>query len=60
VVTIQTALEVAVKHHNTGEHQTAEQIYRAIIEQQPAHPDALHLLGERLRAFRSLRARSRC
>ena len=45
VVTIQTALQLAVEQHNTGNNLAAEQIYRQIVEQHPQHSDALHLLG---------------
>ena len=45
MVTIQTALELAVQHHNVGKHLAAEHIYRQIIQEHPDHPDALHLLG---------------
>lgn len=44
-VTIQTALQLGMQHHNTGQHSAAEHIYRQILEQHPNHPDALHLLG---------------
>ena len=45
VVTISTALEVAVRHQTSGAHKEAEQIYRQILEESPYQPDALHLLG---------------
>jgi protein O-GlcNAc transferase len=44
-MTIQEALDVALAHHRRGEYQQAEAIYRQILDQHPAHPDALHLLG---------------
>ena len=38
-------LEKALRHHTAGELPQAEAIYRAVIEQDPNDPDALHLLG---------------
>ncbi|HED13857.1 MAG TPA: tetratricopeptide repeat protein [Gammaproteobacteria bacterium] len=35
----------AVEHHHAGRLAEAEKIYRLILVEQPAHPDALHLLG---------------
>src|SRR5262245_6583038 len=43
--TIGDALARGVDHHNAGQLASAEAIYRAILAQQPAHPDALRLLG---------------
>jgi tetratricopeptide (TPR) repeat protein len=45
VVTIQTALQIAVQHQTIGLHAQAERIYREILNQSPEHPYALHLLG---------------
>jgi hypothetical protein len=44
-VTIETALQLAVKHQINGLHLEAEQIYRNILSENPSHPEALHLLG---------------
>jgi tetratricopeptide (TPR) repeat protein len=43
--TIPQALDTAVKHHQAGNFQGAEQIYRQILQIDPHHIDALHLLG---------------
>ncbi len=43
--TIQQALQIAVQHHQAGQLQQAEILYRQILAQQPNHADALHLLG---------------
>ncbi|HWY85823.1 MAG TPA: tetratricopeptide repeat protein [Gemmataceae bacterium] len=45
MATISEALAVALEHHQGGRLQAAEQIYRQILEVEPNHPDALHLLG---------------
>ena len=45
VVSISTALQVAVQHQTSGEHKEAEHIYRQILMESPYQPDALHLLG---------------
>jgi tetratricopeptide (TPR) repeat protein len=45
VVTIQTALQIAVQHQTIGLHAQAERIYREVLSQSPDHPYALHLLG---------------
>jgi protein O-GlcNAc transferase len=39
------ALELALQHHQAGQLEEAEKVYRQILEQEPHHPDALHLLG---------------
>lgn len=39
------ALQIAIQHHNAGRIQQAETIYRQILQVEPNHPDALHLLG---------------
>lgn len=44
-VTIPQAIDIALRHHNAGELQQAEVIYRQILDIQPDHPDVLHLLG---------------
>lgn len=38
-------LAAAVRHHRDGELAPAEALYRRILERDPDHPDALHLLG---------------
>jgi len=38
-------LKTAIDHHQQGELELAEQTYRAILETNPDHADALHLLG---------------
>lgn len=38
-------LKLAVSHQQAGRSAEAEQIYRQILEEQPNHPDALHLSG---------------
>jgi tetratricopeptide (TPR) repeat protein len=38
-------LRVALEHHHAGRLNQAEQIYRRILEANPQHADALHLLG---------------
>ncbi|MFA7242840.1 MAG: tetratricopeptide repeat protein [Sulfuricellaceae bacterium] len=42
---LNAALQQAVAHHQAGRWQEAEPIYRAILQVQPAHPDANHNLG---------------
>src|SRR5439155_16851531 len=42
---LQEVLNRAVQHHQAGELQQAELIYRQILQQLPNQPDALHLLG---------------
>ncbi len=39
------ALQIAIQHHNAGQLQQAEILYRQILQVEPSHPDALHLLG---------------
>jgi tetratricopeptide (TPR) repeat protein len=45
MLTVPQALDLAVKHHQAGQLRRAEQIYRQILEVEPRHADALHLLG---------------
>ena len=44
-VCVPEALTVAVQHHQSGKLQQAEAIYRKILQADPNHADALHLLG---------------
>ena len=42
---LKQALDLAVKHHSTGNLSEAEDIYQQILQANPNQPDALHLLG---------------
>src|SRR5208337_387295 len=42
---ITDALQLALKHHQKGELQQAEAIYRKVLQAEPDNADALHLLG---------------
>ncbi len=44
-LTIEQALQQGVAAHKDGKLQDAERLYRAILQSQPAHPDANHNLG---------------
>jgi hypothetical protein len=44
-LTIPQAMQLAVEHHQAGRLNAAEQIYRAVLAQQPNNVDALNLLG---------------
>ena len=44
-LTIDQALQQGVALHKEGKLQEAERLYRAILQSQPAHPDANHNLG---------------
>ncbi len=44
-LTIDQALQQAIAHHQAGQLQDAERLYRAILQTQPNHPDANHNLG---------------
>ena len=44
-LSIEQALEQGVAAHREGKLQEAERLYRAILQSQPAHPDANHNLG---------------
>jgi tetratricopeptide (TPR) repeat protein len=44
-MTIEQALQRAVELHKVGKLQDAENLYRAILQAQPNHPDANHNLG---------------
>jgi tetratricopeptide (TPR) repeat protein len=45
MLSIPQAFEMALRHHQAGELRQAEQLYRQILEADPRHVDALHLLG---------------
>ncbi|MGO8752182.1 MAG: tetratricopeptide repeat-containing sulfotransferase family protein [Thermoguttaceae bacterium] len=45
MTTISEALAIAIRHHQAGRLQTAEQIYRQILAVEPNQVDAWHLLG---------------
>ena len=45
-MSIDQALETAVRHHTAGELSQAEQIYRQVLAVDPNNVDALHLLGQ--------------
>ena len=45
MATISEALAIAVGHHQAGRLEAAEQIYRLILQAEPNHADAIHLLG---------------
>ncbi len=44
-LTIQQAIDLAVEHHNAGSLPEAEGIYTLVLQMEPNHPVALHLLG---------------
>jgi protein O-GlcNAc transferase len=45
MVTISEAMDIALQHHQAGRFQSAEQIYRQILQADPNHADAWHYLG---------------
>ncbi len=45
MATISEALAIAIQHHQSGRLEPAEQIYRQILQAEPNHADAIHLLG---------------
>jgi tetratricopeptide (TPR) repeat protein len=45
MATIDDALRRALQHHQAGELDLADELYRQILADQPQHPDALHLRG---------------
>jgi predicted O-linked N-acetylglucosamine transferase (SPINDLY family) len=45
MATISQALAIAIRHHQAGRLQAAEQICRQILQVEPNHADAIHLLG---------------
>ena len=44
-LTVTDAIQLALKHHQKGELQQAEAIYRQLLQAEPDNADALHLLG---------------
>ncbi len=44
-ITVGKVLHQAIDHHKAGRLQEAERLYRAILQEQPQHPDANHNLG---------------
>lgn len=42
---LDAALQQAITHHQAGQPQEAEHLYRAILQIRPSHPDANHNLG---------------
>ena len=46
MATIPEAIQIALAHHQAGRLQQAEQIYRQVLEVQPRHAGAMHLLGQ--------------
>src|SRR3954467_15017712 len=44
-LSLQQAIALGLEHHQSGQLQQAEAIYRQVLQQQPDQPDALHLLG---------------
>ena len=45
MLTIAQAFDMAVQHHQAGRVPQAEQLYRQILQVDPQHVGALHLLG---------------
>jgi len=41
----QSILQAAIAHHQAGQLDQAERLYRKLLDRTPDHPDALHLLG---------------
>ena len=44
-LTIEQTLQNGIAAHNVGKLEEAERLYWAILQSQPAHPDANHNLG---------------
>ena len=44
-LTLNEVLQKAIEAHKAGQIQEAERLYKAILQSQPAHPDASHNLG---------------
>ena len=45
MATFSEALRIAAQHHQAGRLDLAEEIYQRILQVEPSHADALHLLG---------------
>ncbi len=45
MLTIKTAVQLAVQYQAQGMENQAASIYRRILDENPTYPDALHLLG---------------
>ena len=45
MTTIEQKLTTAVKHHQAGDLDQAQSLYREVVRLDPSHADALHLLG---------------
>jgi Flp pilus assembly protein TadD len=43
--TLQQTFDLALQHHNAGRLNEAAQLYRQVLEREPMHADALHMLG---------------
>ncbi|MDD2334985.1 MAG: tetratricopeptide repeat protein [Geobacteraceae bacterium] len=57
-MSITSALEFALRHHQAGNLQTAESIYQQILQLDPDNPEALHLLG--VSAYQQQRYETAC
>lgn len=57
-MSISAALEFALRHHQAGNLQAAESIYRQILQLDPDNPEALHLLG--VSAYQQQRYETAC
>jgi protein O-GlcNAc transferase len=44
-VAVQSVVDYALRHHQAGRLSEAERLYREVLQLEPRHPDALHLLG---------------
>ena len=44
-LTIPQALDLAVQHHQAGRLTNAEDIYQQVLQTEPDHPSATHMLG---------------
>src|SRR2546421_1826811 len=44
-MTFPQTFQTAIDHHRSGRLESAISVYRSLLEQQPDHPDVLHLLG---------------
>src|SRR3954463_10978168 len=44
-LTIDQAIDVAIRHHEAGRFADAETLYRRVLAAAPEHPVALHYLG---------------